>query len=269
MSEWVAKCQQCGILDRGDREHVTRVVEDHDQFHSTQVLRPATDGGADLPDHLTRMTRFGQGDIIRCTTCGDEAETRDALTHKEGCPDDPESPVVTDGGEPLPTCECAWCGKTVPSEDREYCADHKLLEGNDDIVSDGGVVVERLHYATASNAARRGLHVDENCPNLKEAKRTNSAPVTHPPRGQLCSRCGGDWTLDELQAQQDDQPAMPDGGRTVAGAGTPVGDYTPPQRGEAARQLAGVGDQDPLCPHTDGALPCFDCLTEGGGDGAE
>jgi hypothetical protein len=34
---------------------------------------------------------------------------------------------------------------------------------------------------------------------------------------------------------------------------------------DAVRQQAGVGSQDARCRHTDGALPCFDCLVEGGG----
>ncbi len=106
MSGWAVKCKQCGIIERGSREECNRTLESHDQFHSTSLLRPATDGGQD---------------------------------------------------------------------------------------------VERLYYATASNAARRHLHVDEHCDDLKQAKRTNSAPVTHPPRGNLCDCCAPDMTLADLQ----------------------------------------------------------------------
>jgi len=44
---FVAKCEQCGVLERGDRETVGDAVDDHDRFHDTRVQRVATDGGTE------------------------------------------------------------------------------------------------------------------------------------------------------------------------------------------------------------------------------
>jgi len=63
------------------------------------------------------------------------------------------------------------------------------------------------------------------------------------------------------------QRVATDGGCRSGAAGgpaTPPSDFAPPRRGESVRQLAGVGDQDGMCWHTEGPLPCFDCLLEGG-----
>lgn len=70
-----------------------------------------------------------------------------------------------------------------------------------ELVTDGGV--ERLHYASARPGKHRALHVDEDCPDLKQANNTNSAPVSNLPRGSLCGRCGADEDLDELQSHDE------------------------------------------------------------------
>ncbi|WP_459191795.1 hypothetical protein [Halosimplex sp. J119] len=45
MTEFIAECEQCGVLERGDFEDAGDAVEDHDQFHDVEVKRVATDGG--------------------------------------------------------------------------------------------------------------------------------------------------------------------------------------------------------------------------------
>ncbi|QLH75771.1 hypothetical protein HZS55_09005 [Halosimplex rubrum] len=45
---YVAECEQCGVLERGEFEEVGDAAEDHDQFHAVQVKRAATDGGVDI-----------------------------------------------------------------------------------------------------------------------------------------------------------------------------------------------------------------------------
>lgn len=44
---FVAECEQCGVLERGDREEVGDAVEDHEQFHDVRISRAIADGGRD------------------------------------------------------------------------------------------------------------------------------------------------------------------------------------------------------------------------------
>jgi len=92
---YVAKCEQCGVLERGDLEAVGDVAEDHEQFHDVRVKRVTTDGGLD-------------GD---CPECGSSAYDRDRSTVQ--CPDcDLGYECVTDGGGMAFTTafECRNCG---------------------------------------------------------------------------------------------------------------------------------------------------------------
>ncbi|WP_042662540.1 hypothetical protein [Haloferax sp. ATB1] len=45
---FVAKCKQCGVIERGDIEQVGDAAEDHEQFHDVRVSRVATDGGVEM-----------------------------------------------------------------------------------------------------------------------------------------------------------------------------------------------------------------------------
>jgi len=42
---FIAKCEQCGVIERGSREEVGDAVEEHDHWHDVKVKRAATDGG--------------------------------------------------------------------------------------------------------------------------------------------------------------------------------------------------------------------------------
>lgn len=42
---YVADCEQCGVIERGDRETVGDAAEDHDRFHDVRISRIVTDGG--------------------------------------------------------------------------------------------------------------------------------------------------------------------------------------------------------------------------------
>ena len=336
-TEWAVKCQQCGIIERGTREECNHALENHDQFHTTSLLRPATDGGQEIDTdgwyvldssrdavvsgpHPEKSIAEGrargepiyhivvdgnalesiQGDTRLVWENGDvdvvtdggvdqpipcewryEAVVHGADLHRDclaltgsGDPcsyqayagnslpvcnmhadtDDPTLVVgghqwariqdgdvtvavcvkcedVWRGGTPALAVDCPECGRDagvrcrqdtggagtsapIPPhpqrrrqamgvlDDYERCpVEHDLPtgDGQDTLVTDGGQTVDRLYYATASNAARRHLHVDEDCEDLQQAKRTNSAPVTHPPRGKLCPRCAPDTTLSKLQ----------------------------------------------------------------------
>jgi hypothetical protein len=59
--------------------------------------------------------------------------------------------------------------------------------------------IARLHYASARSGKRRALHTNEECADLQQASKTNSAPITNLPRGKLCSRCEPDTTLADLR----------------------------------------------------------------------
>ena len=92
---YVAECEQCGVLERGDLEAAGDAAEDHEQFHDVRVKRVTTDGGLD-------------GD---CPECGSSTYDRDRGTVQ--CPDcDFEYKCVTDGGGMAFTTafECRNCG---------------------------------------------------------------------------------------------------------------------------------------------------------------
>ncbi len=51
---FVAECEQCGVIERGDFETVGDAAEDHEQFHDVRVQRVATDGGRN-PDETVEL----------------------------------------------------------------------------------------------------------------------------------------------------------------------------------------------------------------------
>lgn len=38
-------------------------------------------------EHLTTVSSLTGDDYVRCKTCGKEAQNRDELTHRDGCPE--------------------------------------------------------------------------------------------------------------------------------------------------------------------------------------
>lgn len=76
---FVAECEQCGILERGDFEDVGDAAEDHEQFHDVKVNRVATDGGVTDEGHLdycdecvaeTLHYRDETDGMWTCASCG-------------------------------------------------------------------------------------------------------------------------------------------------------------------------------------------------------
>jgi hypothetical protein len=58
---YVAKCETCGVIKRGDLEEVGDAIEDHEQFHDVRIQRVATDGGKAIdasPDVGDRVTYY-------------------------------------------------------------------------------------------------------------------------------------------------------------------------------------------------------------------
>ena len=43
---FVAECEQCGVIERGEFEAVGHAAEDHEQFHDVTISR-VVDGGED------------------------------------------------------------------------------------------------------------------------------------------------------------------------------------------------------------------------------
>lgn len=101
---YVAECDRCGVIKRGDLEQVGDAVEDHEQFHDVQVKRVVADGGAAIPtvrfadDHVEQIlagektvtVRFGfeydldPGMRIRLVDeCGEEFATATVATQCE------------------------------------------------------------------------------------------------------------------------------------------------------------------------------------------
>jgi len=54
--EYVAECETCGIVGRGDREAAGDAAEAHEQFHDVQIKRIATDGGQ---DYIASIESYG------------------------------------------------------------------------------------------------------------------------------------------------------------------------------------------------------------------
>jgi hypothetical protein len=49
---FVAECEQCGVIERGEFEAVGDAAEDHEQFHGVKISRVVTDGGTQTAGHL-------------------------------------------------------------------------------------------------------------------------------------------------------------------------------------------------------------------------
>ena len=49
---FVAECEQCGVIERGEFDAVGDAAEDHEQFHDVKISRVVTDGGTQTAGHL-------------------------------------------------------------------------------------------------------------------------------------------------------------------------------------------------------------------------
>ena len=54
---FVAECEQCGVIERGEFEAVGDAAEDHEQFHDVKISRVVTDGGTQTAatEHPTKV----------------------------------------------------------------------------------------------------------------------------------------------------------------------------------------------------------------------
>ena len=56
---YVAECEQCGTIERGDLESVGDATDDHETFHEVRISRVAADGGRPYTD--TEYFALGEG----------------------------------------------------------------------------------------------------------------------------------------------------------------------------------------------------------------
>ena len=54
---FVAECEQCGVIERGEFKAVGDAAEDHEQFHDVKISRVVTDGGTQTAatEHPTKV----------------------------------------------------------------------------------------------------------------------------------------------------------------------------------------------------------------------
>ena len=76
---FVAECEQCGVIERGEFEAVGDAAEDHEQFHDVKIPRVVTDGGTQTAGHLdycdecvaeTLHYRDETDGMWTCASCG-------------------------------------------------------------------------------------------------------------------------------------------------------------------------------------------------------
>jgi len=76
---FVAECEQCGVIERGEFEAVGDAAEDHEQFHDVKISRVVTDGGTQTAGHLdfcdecvaeTLHHRDETDGMWTCASCG-------------------------------------------------------------------------------------------------------------------------------------------------------------------------------------------------------
>jgi len=80
---YVARCEQCGVIKSGDLEAVGDAAEDHEQFHDVRIQRVAADGGQDVRSEWTLV----------CTDCDWEVEFIVNGHPREGPPSEVEDRV--------------------------------------------------------------------------------------------------------------------------------------------------------------------------------
>lgn len=83
MTDFVAECEKCGIIERGSLEEAGDAADAHERFHDVRVKRVATDGGSKLRCASCRATvtlddtielqvpEIGEGTIARIRVCED------------------------------------------------------------------------------------------------------------------------------------------------------------------------------------------------------
>lgn len=59
----------------------------HTAAESAATAAVATDGGEELPAHLTRLSTIDGDGVVHCQTCGSEADSVAALDHHADCPE--------------------------------------------------------------------------------------------------------------------------------------------------------------------------------------
>jgi hypothetical protein len=120
---YVAECEQCGTIERGDLETVGDAADDHETFHEVRISRVVTDGGRPHTDTEYYVFDEDRTAVIE----GPFQSKRRASAEAEAC--GPNHIVATETGLEL----------------IELTSDRTLRWENEDIdlLTDGGYVPER------------------------------------------------------------------------------------------------------------------------------
>lgn len=184
-----AECNDCGETWTGTLEEVSDRVDDHDQFHDVDIKRAATDGGS--AKNLAWLPKFDEGNVVRCMTCGNEADDIDDLTHKSGCPDAAEDDVAPDGG----VVQLYYAGGNAGK--------HRTLHVDDDCRHLDKT--DNVNHCSANNAPRGRLCGDcaGDCTLTDLAGERAVADGGHPPGASA----GGDHRYDDMDIKIDNDLA--------------------------------------------------------------
>ncbi|RDZ53093.1 hypothetical protein C5C07_15270 [Haloferax sp. Atlit-4N] len=187
---FVAKCKQCGVIERGDIEQVGDAAEDHEQFHDVRVSRVATDGGR----NLKVCPRCDKPHVRKRSPATRGASGRDEAYYCGRCGfsfDEPgERPRGTSGGIPEHTTAAR-----LEAADPE---DLGLSPSGERLVTDGGQTVEHVPHSSADYddmdyVDDRGVRIfDTNwtCPNCGDVGELMFRPGSK----NTCATCF--WVID-------------------------------------------------------------------------
>jgi hypothetical protein len=253
---FVAECEQCGVIERGDFEAVGDAAEDHEQFHDVRVQRVATDGGEEIPEPID----WSYAAVVH------GADVRSKCL------------AITGSGD---CCTNNAYGDTLCGM-HEDANDSDILEGAHQWarIEDGDdVIAVCVNCEDVWRGGTPALAVDcPDCPaGVGERCRdpdsmTAARLMPHPARRER----GRELVEEYEYCDESPIPAVEDGQkRLVTDGGIAAGCYRR-QCVNAVRTYAGVGDQDntcdngtPGCPGPDaanGELPCSACFLRGGAD---
>jgi len=282
---YVARCEQCGVIERGDLEAVGDAAEDHEQFHDVRVERVATDGGLDggCPECGSSAYDRDRG-TVQCLDCGFEYER------------------ITDRGQDvrsewtLVCTDCDWEDQLVadghprdgpPSEVEDRVRKHKGTVDWSHVVRVEGRVADEDQEIDPSLLTDGGQSVDSIDRICEECGDVVVVPTSD--NDDLCVGCAltSDTNYKSVvramsaspgataaASEECDRSLAPDtGSELITDGGVQRWHY---KDATSARSLAGVGTQNHCrngtrgCPGPDaggGELPCSACfLQEGDAD---
>ena len=126
--------------------------------------------------------------------------------------------------------------------------------------------IDVLYYTAGRAGCERRYHVSEDCSHMLLGKRVLTASAGNLGRGEVCERCGGELTIEDIHdAVETDRREREHEHERERGARREPGDRERWDDQDARAQARrGRGDQLPGCEHESGVLPCLECFSGGG-----